>query len=84
MHDILRNELRIKTMSPQALAAIEDKLGTKGSVSLNKDKFEQFFDAKARQLVKLSGKDALRRIRSGKAGLDLAWTELKLLAPLLR
>jgi hypothetical protein len=71
-------------MSPQTLAAIEDKLGTDGSVSLSKEKFEQFFDAKARKLVKLSGKDALKKIESGKAGLDLRWTELKLLAPLLR
>ena len=71
-------------MSPQALAAIEDKLESEGFVSMDKAAFESFFDAQARKLVNLPGADALTRIRSGKINSDLAWTELSLFASLLR
>lgn len=71
-------------MSPQALAAIEDKLESEGFVSMDKVAFDGFFDAQARKLVNLSGEDALKTLRAGKSNGDLAWTELTLLASLMR
>jgi hypothetical protein len=71
-------------MSPQALAAIEDKLESEGFVSMDKVAFDGFFDSQARKLVNLSGEDALKTIRTGNANGDLAWTELTLLASLMR
>lgn len=44
----------------------------------------QYFDTQARTLVRKSGRVALKKIRSGKAGSNLAWTELRLLAALIR
>ena len=46
--------------------------------------FERFFDSRARKTVRLSGQCALRRIRAGKTGHSLAWTELFLLSTLLK
>jgi hypothetical protein len=71
-------------MSPQVLAALEDKLESQGFVSMNEAAFQGFFVTQARKLVRLSGKDALKKIRAGKAGNDLAWTELTLLVTLIR
>jgi hypothetical protein len=55
-----------------------------GLVRLSSAGFPKYFDSRARTLVRLSGSKALKRIRSGKAGSNLAWTELRLLSTLFR
>jgi len=55
-----------------------------GLVRLSSADLLRYFDTRARALVRLSGGKALKRIRSGRAGSDLAWTELRLLSTLLR
>jgi hypothetical protein len=54
-----------------------------GVVRLNEKEFLEFFDLQARNNVQMSGIEALKRICAGRAGSDLAWTELVLLATLL-
>lgn len=65
-----------------ALAQARRQPETNGDVRFNQDELRAFFDAQARQNVGLSGKVALKRIRSGKGGSNLAWTELVLLSTL--
>jgi hypothetical protein len=55
-----------------------------GTVCLSRREFHDYFDQQARRTVRLSGKKALRRIRAGRAGSSLAWSELSLLSTLLR
>jgi hypothetical protein len=57
---------------------------TNGEVRLNHAEFWAFFDTQARNILGLSGDTALKRIRAGKAGSNLAWTDLVLLSSLLR
>jgi hypothetical protein len=53
-----------------------------GDLRFNQSEFREFFDTQARETVGLSGDAALKRIRSGRAGSNLAWTELSLLSTL--
>ncbi|HTU43277.1 MAG TPA: hypothetical protein VMF10_16330 [Candidatus Aquilonibacter sp.] len=71
-------------MTAQAAAQLEKRLEREGSVSLAPGQAEGLFDARARKLVKMSGKAALKRIRAGKCGSNLAWTELTVLSALLK
>ena len=71
-------------MSPVVAAQLEKQLEDKGSLSLTRSQIEGFFDCRARKLVRMSGRAALSRIRAGKAGSGSAWTELTLLAGLIR
>lgn len=41
-------------------------------------------DAEARKHSRISGKEALRRIRRGRTGIGYLWSDLTLLAELLR
>jgi hypothetical protein len=50
----------------------------------SRNDFSEHFDKCAQELVRLSGKEALKRIESGTADYDAAWTELKLMAPLVK
>ena len=50
----------------------------------NDQEFAAYFDAQARKLVGMSGRQALRRIRSGSPGDDLHWASLTLLATLFK
>jgi len=70
-------------MSPSTATALEQRLETDGVLSLNQSELDGFFDFQARKLVHLSGDAALRRIRAGRAGSSLAWTELTLLSSLM-
>jgi hypothetical protein len=54
------------------------------AVRLSRANFWDYFDSQARALLRVSGKKALKRICSGKAGSNLAWTELSLLSTLVR
>jgi hypothetical protein len=67
-----------------ALQKYEIALEKRGSVKLSRKQAEVVFDARARKLVKMSGKRALKRIRKGKCGPDLAWSELTLFATAMR
>ena len=67
-----------------ALQKYEIALEKRGSVKLSRKQAEVVFDARARKLVKMSGKRALMRIRKGKCGPDLAWSELTLFATAMR
>ena len=71
-------------MTAQAAARLEERLEKEGSLSLTPGQAEDLFDARARKLVKMSGKDALKRIRTGKCGSSLAWTELTVLSAILK
>ena len=53
-----------------------------GVLPLRAGELEEYYDLQARRLVGLSGCDALARIRSGRAGQDLHWTSLSLMAAL--
>ena len=55
-----------------------------GIVRLTRAGLREFFDLQARKNVKMSGRAALRRIRAGRAGSNLAWAELSLLSSLVR
>lgn len=59
------------------------KSDANGEVRLAPNEFRDFFNLQARKTVGVSGKEALRRIRRGKCGSSLAWTELTLLSALL-
>lgn len=71
-------------MAPEAVTQIEEQLEDEGVVSLNDSEVTEFFDSRARRLVNMSGGRALKRIRAGKCGPDLAWSELTLLSALLK
>jgi hypothetical protein len=49
---------------------------------LTRTQLVRFFDEQARDTLGLSGSAALKRIRSGRAGSNLAWTSLRLLSAL--
>lgn len=73
-------------MSPglvQRIADQELELERIGVLSLSHQDFQDFFDAQARKLVSLSGPSALKRIRNGRIGAGLGWTELVLLSALM-
>lgn len=67
-------------MSP---ASMEHQLETTGHLSLEVAEFLELFDFRARQMVQMSGQEALQRIRQGLAGPTPEWTELALLATLI-
>lgn len=71
-------------MSPAVAAQLEQKLDSKGTVSLTQSEIEGYFHFRAKKLLRKSGKDALKLIRSGKCGHSPAWTELTSLATLIR
>ena len=71
-------------MTAQAAAQLEQRLEKEGTLSLTSSQAEGLFDARARKLVKMSGKNALKRIRAGKCGSNLAWTELTVLSARLK
>jgi hypothetical protein len=56
---------------------------TNGVVRLSESEFLEFFDRQARHNLNMSGIEAMKRIRAGRAGSNLAWTELVLLSTLL-
>lgn len=57
---------------------------TNGVVRLSQAELRELFDAQARETLGLSGDAALKRIRKGRAGSNLAWTGLTLLSALFR
>jgi hypothetical protein len=63
---------------------LERKLEEKGSLRISHDTAEALFDSRARRLVRLSGNEAKKRIRSGKCGKNQNWTELISFASLLK
>ena len=66
-------------------AKYEQELERTGMLHFTKDEdFAAYFDAQARKLVGLSGRQALKRIRSGRPGDDLHWASLTLLATLFK
>lgn len=71
-------------MSSQQAAQLEQRLEDTGTLSLTQSEAEGLFDHRARKLVKMSGKDALKRIRAGKCGSNLAWEELSVFSALLK
>jgi len=71
-------------MSPKAAVQLETKLEKDGHIRLTRSDARGLFDHRARKLVRMSGNQALKRIRSGKCGKKIAWTELTLFARLLR
>ena len=78
---------KISTRKNRAMTALqkyESNLAEKGTVKLSHRQAEKLFDAKARKLVRMSGKRALKRIRDGKCGPNLAWTELTLFSIIVR
>jgi hypothetical protein len=70
-------------MSPATAQQLEEELEDKGTLRLSKNKAAALFDYRARKLVRLSGKDALKRIRTGKCGKNPAWMELTVFSTLL-
>jgi hypothetical protein len=71
-------------MSPKLAVEIEKQLDNGGSVSLKPRDLRKYFDYRARKLLKMSGAAALKRVRAGKCSSNLAWTELTLLAALIK
>lgn len=71
-------------MTAQAAAQLERRLEEEGTLSLSPIQAKNLFDARARKLVRMSGKQALKRIRAGKCGSNLAWSELTVLSALLK
>lgn len=71
-------------MSSQEAVQLEHRLEEKGTLSLTQSEAEGLFDHRARRLVGMSGKRALRRIRAGKCGSNLAWEELTVFSALLK
>jgi len=66
-------------MSP---ALAEQEMKANGEMHLDQAGLRVFFDRQARAHLGISGEVALRQIRSGRAGSNLAWTELALLSTL--
>jgi hypothetical protein len=62
---------------------MERQLETTGKLSLEVSEFLELFDFRARQMVQMSGQEALKQIREGTAGPGPEWTELALLATLI-
>ncbi len=71
-------------MSPVAAERLEKQLEDTGTLHLGQERAKALFHYRARRLVRMSGKDALKRIRAGRCGKNPAWTELTLFATLLR
>jgi hypothetical protein len=71
-------------MSLQEAAQLEQQLEDTGTLSLTQSEAQGLFDYRARKLVRMSGKRALKRIRSGKCGPNLAWAELAVFSALLK
>ncbi|PYS29894.1 MAG: hypothetical protein DMG11_07350 [Acidobacteria bacterium] len=66
-------------------AKYEEELQRTGKLHFTNDEdFAAYFDAQARKLVGMSGRQALKRIRSGTRGDDLHWASLTLLATLFK
>ena len=66
-------------------AKYDQELERTGMLHFTRDEdFAAYFDAQARKLVGLSGRQALKRIRSGRPGDDLHWASLTLLATLFK
>jgi len=70
-------------MSPAIAKQLEKRLEDTGTLHLGPNRAMALFDYRARRLVKMSGKDALKRIRAGKCGQNPAWMELTAFAALL-
>lgn len=70
-------------MSPAAAKELESELEAKGTLRLSKTQAVALFDYRARKLVRLSGTEALKRIRAGKCGKNPAWMELTVFSSLL-
>jgi len=70
-------------MSPATAKQLEQKLEDKGTLHLGRERATALFDYRARKLVRMSGKEALKRIRAGKCGQNPAWMELTAFAALL-
>jgi hypothetical protein len=66
------------------LEKYESAVNSRVAVKLSRKQAEEVFDARARKLVKMSGKKALKRIRNGKCGPNLGWSELTLFSSLIR
>jgi hypothetical protein len=71
-------------MSPVVAERLEKQLEDTGTLHLSRDKAKALFDYRARKLVNMSGKDALKRIRGGKYRLNGAWMELASFASLFQ
>lgn len=59
---------------------LKAKLKRNLALQLSSEEFRLYFDMQARELVKMSGEDALRRIRSGDTPDTLPWRSLSLMA----
>jgi uncharacterized protein (DUF2461 family) len=70
--------------APRPANSNGSKSGREETVFSSPAEFWKHFDSQARQTVHVSGKEALKRIRRGKYGSNLAWTELMLLSSLLQ
>lgn len=70
-------------MSPVAAQKLEKKLEDTGTLHLGRERAMALFNYRARKLVRLSGREALKRIRTGKCGQNPAWMELTAFAALL-
>jgi hypothetical protein len=71
-------------MSSKSAVRLEKKLENDGTLRLSQRDAMGLFNHRARKLVGMSGGQALKRIRSGKCGKKIAWTELTLFSTLLR
>ena len=63
---------------------LERKLEEDGRLRVDYATAEALFDKRARRLVRMSGKKALKAIRSGKCGESEHWPELISFASLLK
>jgi hypothetical protein len=63
---------------------LERKLEEKGNLRINHATAEALFDIRARRLVRMTGKKALKIIRSGKCGNNEHWPELISFASILK
>ena len=70
-------------MSPATAQQLEEELEDKGTLRLSKNKAAALFDYRSRRLVRLSGTEALKRIRAAKCGKNPAWMELIVFSSLL-
>jgi hypothetical protein len=67
-----------------AIEKYEAAITRRVTVKLSRKEAKEVFDARARKLVRMSGEKALKKIKKGKCGPNLAWSELILFASLVQ
>ena len=70
-------------MSSAEARSLEKQLGDTGTLRVSHEEAKALFHFRARKLVRMSGTEALKRIRAGKCGQSPAWMELTAFATLL-